>query len=428
MQKMLVFYHKNGIDMLKLGCTLQNLAAICLHKYTSAKFYPFFETDKDLFQKIRGVMVGGSSIVFTRKDVVDETFIRNSRNICKSIVGIDASQLHPYSTCQPMPTGLYTWWEYDTETNRFKPQQNNPRNFENMVLSCFQKQSLDCKNESFYTTGTQKKIDCFKADGFCALYNTVIEAMGCFYHYRPCREARRSLTDEDIENGNRKREMDQMRKQYIKEKRYIVVGMWECEWWNLQKTTTCVKTDLRESFPYTRPLWEERPLEQIRSGKLFGYVQCDTEVPEELKKNFANFPRIFKNAKVGRHDIRLLMKDYAKKKGLLCQPRKFLISSYSFENGTLIIPLLLFYLDLWLKCKKNYRFLEYISVKCFNRFVQFAVNARRKRDENPNSSVVAETMNLLAISSYGYQIMDRSHHTVTNYLSDEKAHGAINTK
>ena len=108
MQKMLAFYHKKGIDMLKLGCTLPNLANICLHKSTSAKFYPFTETDKDLLQKIREDMVGGPSIVFTRKAVVDETFIRKSEKICKSIVGIDASQLYPYSMCQPMPTGLYT--------------------------------------------------------------------------------------------------------------------------------------------------------------------------------------------------------------------------------------------------------------------------------------------------------------------------------
>ena len=78
----------------------------CLHKSTSAKFNPFTETDKDLLQKIREDMVGGPSIVFTRKAVVDETFIRKSENICKSIVGIDASQLYPYSMCQPMPTGL----------------------------------------------------------------------------------------------------------------------------------------------------------------------------------------------------------------------------------------------------------------------------------------------------------------------------------
>ena len=60
--------------------------------------------------------------------------------------------------------------------------------------------------------------------------------------------------------------------------------------------------------------------------------------------------------------------------------------------------------------------------------MQSAVNARLEGDENPNCSVVAETMKLLANSSCGYQIMDRSRHTVTNYLNDEKRNGSINTK
>ena len=66
--------------MLKLVCNLPNLANICLHKSTDAKFYPFMEGDKDLLEKIREV-VGGPSIVFTRKAVVDETCIRKSANI-----------------------------------------------------------------------------------------------------------------------------------------------------------------------------------------------------------------------------------------------------------------------------------------------------------------------------------------------------------
>ena len=203
-QKMVAFYRKKGIDMLKLGCRLPNLANICLHKSTSAKFYPFTEPDKDLLQKIREDMVGGPSIVFTRIAVVDETFIRNSGNLCKSIVGIDASQLYPYSMCQPMPTGLYTRWDFDTESIRFKPQQNKSRNFENMVMSFSQRQSLDCRIESFYTTGTQKKIDCFKVDGFCAHCNTVFEAMSCFYHYGSFQGTRLSLTEEYIERGTKK--------------------------------------------------------------------------------------------------------------------------------------------------------------------------------------------------------------------------------
>ena len=60
--------------------------------------------------------------------------------------------------------------------------------------------------------------------------------------------------------------------------------------------------------------------------------------------------------------------------------------------------------------------------------MQSAVKARREGDENPNSSLVAETKKLFANSSYGYQIMDRSRHTVTKFLSDEQTHRANNTK
>ena len=208
MQKLIEFYHDKGIDMLKLGCTLPNLANICLHKSTDYKFYPFFSSDSDLLEKIREDMTGGPSIVFTRKAVANETFIRKSKNLCKSIVGIDASQLYPYSMCQDMPTGLYTRWDYDEETQKFKARQNPVRTFENMVMSYFQATRTECKIESYYTTGKQKKIDCFSVDGYCNHCKTVFESMGCYFHFCPCQEARPSLTDDDIKRGTKKREMD----------------------------------------------------------------------------------------------------------------------------------------------------------------------------------------------------------------------------
>ena len=90
-----------------------------------------------MFEKILEDMVGGRSIVFTRKAVVDEVFVRKSSNLCKSIVGIDASQLYHYSVCQPMPTVLYTQWEYDSETEKLTARPNKSRTFENMVSSYF---------------------------------------------------------------------------------------------------------------------------------------------------------------------------------------------------------------------------------------------------------------------------------------------------
>ena len=68
-------------------------ANTCLHLSTTAKSYPLPESDKDTLEKILEDMVGGPSIVNSQKDIVDEIFVRDSTNWCKSIVGIDASQL-----------------------------------------------------------------------------------------------------------------------------------------------------------------------------------------------------------------------------------------------------------------------------------------------------------------------------------------------
>ena len=107
------------------------------------------------------------------------------------------------------------------------------------------------------------------------------------------------------------------------------------------------------------PLREKRLLENIKSGNLCGYVQCDIEVTENLVEAFTNFPPIFNNINVDRDDIRPFMKEYAEKERLLTQPRRMLISNYFMEKRTVITNLLLFYLDLGLVCKKNYRFVQY---------------------------------------------------------------------
>ena len=370
MQKMIAFYHDKDIDMLKLGCTLPNLANICLQKSTDAKFYPFTEGDKDNLEKVREGVVGGQSIVFTRKAVVDETFIRKSANICKPIVENDASQLYPYSMCQPMPSSLYTLWDLDSETSRFTPRQNKTCSFENMVMSYFQRTRPDCKIESFYTICRQKRINCFSVDGFCSHCNTVFEAMGCFYHFCHCQELHPSLTEEDIKRGRRKRELDELRRGYIQEKGFTVIEMWDCEWWRHYKTTINVKLDIRENFPYRRSLTEQQLLEGIRKRNLFGYVQCDIEVPDSLIANFANFPPIFKNTLISKNEIGDLMETYADDEGIRSQPRKMLISSFTIKHGTFITPLQFFYLQSGVVCTKIHRFVEYTPKKCFNSFVQ----------------------------------------------------------
>ena len=150
------FHHKKDIDLLKVGSTLPNLANICPHISTSVKFYPYAESDRDLLAKVGEDMAGGPPIAFTRKAVVHQIHIRKSTKVCKSIVGTDASRLYPYSICQPMPTGLYTRYDFDADLQRFKPRQNKSRRFKNKAMSYFQRMRPDCRIESFCTAG--KKI------------------------------------------------------------------------------------------------------------------------------------------------------------------------------------------------------------------------------------------------------------------------------
>ena len=112
-----------------------------------------------------------------------------------------------------------------------------------------------------------------------------------------------------------------------------------------------------------------------------------------------------KNTSVSKNDTGDLIKTYDEEEGIMFQPRKKLISSFTLQSGTLITPLLLFYLQLGLVVTRTHRFVEYTPKKCFSSFAQAAVDAGRKSEEKPNSSFVAETMKLLTNSSYGYQFM-----------------------
>ena len=120
--------------------------------------------------------------------------------------------------------------------------------------------------------------------------------------------------------------------------------------------------------------------------------------------------------------------NYAEKERIMPQPRRMLISRFFLTNGTITTPLLLFYWQLGLVCKKIHRFVQYTPRKSFDNFVLSAVDARQQGGENANSSVISANMKLLTNSSYGYQIMGCSRHTVTKYLTDEETHSANNSK
>ena len=149
-----------------------------------------------------------------------------------------------------------------------------------MVMSYLQSRRPNSTIESYCTTATQKKIDCFNVDGFCAHCKTIFEAMDCFFHFSACQEARISISEEETQRGLKKREYDELRREYLRNKGYKVVEIWKCNWWEPLKVDESVKIQVRNNFPFKLPLTQESLLATIREDKLFGYVQSDLEVPD----------------------------------------------------------------------------------------------------------------------------------------------------
>ena len=271
-------------------------------------------------------------------------------------MAIEASELHSHSLGQVMLTGLHLGWELDSEYGKFKPRQDGKRSLENMLVWYCQGVRPKCKLEKFNTTGKQKIIVAYSFDGCCGDYNTVSDVMGSYYQYCPCYEARLSVTDKGIQRSCKRTELDELWNRHTQENGHNLMGMYECYWQKRYKTENISKQDLFEIFRYN-PLPQKkkklRLLQISKLGTLFGYFQCDFELPESLLWSFANFPPIFKNVNVDREDIRPLVEEYAEEGGPLTQHGRMQLSGYFSEIGTVITPLLLFYLDLGLVCKRR---------------------------------------------------------------------------
>ena len=72
------------------------------------------------------------------------------------------------------------------------------------------------------------------------------------------------------------------------------------------------------------------------------------------------------------------MKSYAIENDMLKHSQTVLISSFKLENGTDITSLIIFCLELGLKCTKVYRFFSVLSSKKFQLFLQSVVDVEEK--------------------------------------------------
>ena len=101
-----------------------------------------------------------------------------------------------------------------------------------------------------------------------------------------------------MQRGIRKREHDELRRDYLRKKGYNIVEVWGCNWWESVKEEENDRNDVRKNFPFKLPMKQESVLAKKRDWKMFAYVQCYLEVPDGLKYKFSNYPPNHKNFNV----------------------------------------------------------------------------------------------------------------------------------
>ena len=183
-----------------------------------------------------------------------------------------------------------------------------------------------------------------------------------------------------------------------------------------------VRKCLDAAFPRRRHVrWmmtAQQILNGVCAGTVFGMIECDICVPEELREHFAEMQPVFKNISLIREDLVPLMRRYAEEHNIMSTPRRILVGSYRGDKVLLATPVLRWYLDHGLEVLHVYQVIEYDPIPCFRRFGDAVSTARREGEVHRDKTIIADTMKLLGNSGYGKTITSIDRHRDVSYCTE----------
>ena len=119
-------------------------------------------------------------------------------------------------------------------------------------------------------------------------------------------------------------------------------------------------------------------LTDVRAGILFGMIQCDIRLPEELRAHFAEMQRLFKNVDLTRDDLGPFLRQYAEDRDIMARPRRILVRNFHGNKMLFASPLQRWYLHHGLEVTHVYQMIEYELRPCFRRLGDSVSTARLK--------------------------------------------------
>ena len=136
-----------------------------------------------------------------------------------------------------------------------------------------------------------------------------------------------------------------------------------------------------------KPFEQKRFVKFSRSvlrGKVFGFVQVDNEVPEDLYGKFSEIPSLFVAQKVPDCDIHEEMKIYKEKAGRKAMKgRKKLLGVMKAKITLLYTAVFEWYLRHGLRLTAVHQLSEHEPGMPFSWFPDEVANARREADKDP---------------------------------------------
>ena len=412
-----MFWDHFKIDIFKDAISLPGCSLKYAMSTTDAKFALYGKKYKWLHSELRDNIVGGPSIVFSRHHEKDVTKIRpqtlgDHAKTCQSVVGVDANALYLWAWAQDFPCG-----DFEVRMGPdFKLEKRTQKGFSDLAIRWL---DIEAKRRNIHIVH-ELNSKCgevrigssrHKVDGFCAEQNLILEMHGCFYH--ACSSCYRDRADQVHPyyplTFAEVRERTTKKIKYFKDLGYEVVEKWECEF---NREHPPPVRDHRGAMTMTDII------DKVKTGQLFGLVKVDILTPEWLKPKLDEFPAIFKNCPVSRDDISPMMRRFCEQNNKLRKPTTLLISSHKADQILLITPLLKYYLELGLQVTKIHYIVHFPDHKpCFQDFADKVSDARRRGDQDPESSVLASTFKLIGNSSYGKVTTNQTKQTDTTYAN-----------
>ena len=442
-EKQSAFYKERHIDMLKDGISVPGLTMKYLFQNLPKDVYftLYDEKNRDLHHLVKDQLCGGPSLIFHRYHEKDKTKLREAdygeeAETCQGVIGFDANALYLSAMMQDMPTGWYV-----RRKNQLQPGEddNCDTNFKRETSHKYSHTAMEwmewvMAQEGIHIqhefNGKEKRIGRrqLPVDGWCQETQTVYQMHGCWWHGHECQK-------KDY-NDVRQKPMKELRAEtdrntsYLKELGYEVIEIWECEWLKMKAQDKDLQrfigTHFRRRLDRKQYMTEGEILNAVKTGELFGLVECDIHVPEALQQHFNEMQPIFKNENITRDDIGEMMREYAEEHNIMSQPRRSLIGSFKGEKILLATPLLQWYLEHGLVITHVYQVIQYWPDNCFEQFGKDVSNARRAGDRDPDQAIIADTMKLLGNSSYGKTITNKERHRDVKYCDAKEASKLVN--